>query len=90
MSYLTEEEARKQECIGPVGCGAYPPETPIDWEVHKDASHVYRIPPKRFCIAGDCKMVWRWRTRTLYSDPAMRDAPMGYCGLAGTPPETLG
>ena len=78
--YLTEAEATQQECpffrdtipatgYQGVGVGGPYPER----EVH------------RYCRGSACKIGWRWRERVVYTDPAMKDPPAGYCGGMGKP-----
>lgn len=47
----------------------------------------FNVQGVRLCAAEGCKLAWRWRREVTYTDPSMRDTPMGYCGLAGPPQE---
>lgn len=85
MTVLTEDEARTQTCIGPVGCGQLINQM---FEVFYDPNYgMQRTRPilgtgTRLCIGSDCKMAWR---RVYPSGSDDWEGPRGYCGIAGKP-----
>lgn len=87
---LTEEEAKRQRCIGPVGCGK---ETGTGAFMPLVDSHESY---ERRCVASGCKMAWRWADPDFmqYEMPggdveaeALGGRRRGYCGIAGKPQE---
>jgi len=71
MSYLTEEEARKQVC---------PLMTYCVNEIDVSQWGKTPIMVNQNCQASACKMAWRWN----YNSPPP-GAMKGYCGIAGRP-----
>lgn len=92
---MTEEEAKKKACCGPVGSGVATGQ--CQWVESEDVEYVVMW-PTRNCMGSAC-MAWRWHghvdratgrllqglTDIEYSESDDHVAAVGFCGLAGKP-----
>lgn len=77
---MTEEEAKKKACCGPVGSGVATGQ--CQWVESDDVEYVVMW-PTRNCMGSAC-MAWRW-VHNWDGERDMGPSEDGYCGLAGRP-----
>lgn len=81
---MTEEEAKRKACCGPVGSGVATGQ--CQWVESDDVEYVVMW-PTRSCMGSAC-MAWRWEQIPHRWDDNVtseHSPSNGYCGLAGKP-----